>query len=500
MKKAFCILAAVFFCLCMTEGEARAAAETVEVNLPEARQECVFEVRWEETETEAQVRITGPDGSVYGTEETPDRVTEMEGAAYFYIGDAAAGRWQVTVEGDSLGNVEVNAGSLPQSLKIDSFTVTENGRGIYEASWSVSDCPEDVTVEIFADTDQQGYDGTRAASGGRGPSGTLSFDMPGVDSGYYYFYITVAQDSGIFNSAYCDTAFFYDNINGGDKLSNVTASLLNRDVYMSWTGEENGFYRVMLFDPDTKLLLASTETEETSCVLSMPEGYDRVLAAAASWKNEQLGRFDVFEISADSAVEASVAYPEEQATNQSVIFAEVSYSGNCTVSATRNGELLMENETAQGRYEIHLLEGDNAVVFLITDEAGNTASFLKDIYLDSTPPQLSLKRNLDKISTGESYIYVEGYTEAGVTLTCNGEPVELAGSYFSFRQPLSFGTNEIVLTATDVAGNEARYSAEVSRPFWRAGIVKWILLAAAAAALIALETVILVRGKRRSRR
>ena len=30
MKKAFCILAAVFFCLCMTEGEARAAAETVE--------------------------------------------------------------------------------------------------------------------------------------------------------------------------------------------------------------------------------------------------------------------------------------------------------------------------------------------------------------------------------------------------------------------------------------------------------------------------------------
>ena len=79
---------------------------------------------------------------------------------------------------------------------------------------------------------------------------------------------------------------------------------------MSWTWEENGLYRVMLFDPDTKLLLASTETEETSCVLSMPEGYDRVLAAAASWKDEQLGRFDVFEISADSAVEASVAYPE----------------------------------------------------------------------------------------------------------------------------------------------------------------------------------------------
>lgn len=52
----------------------------------------------------------------------------------------------------------------------------------------------------------------------------------------------------------------------------------------------------------------------------------------------------------------------------------------------------------------------------------------------------------------------------------------------------------------DAAGNEARYSAEVTRPFWSARIVKWIVLGAAAAVLILVETVILVKGKRRSRR
>lgn len=500
MKRAFGILAAVFLCLLAGKTAVNAATETVEVHLSEARQECIFEVRWEAAETEAQVRISAPDGTVYGTEETPDRVTRMAGAAYFYIGDAPDGEWEVSVSGDSLGDVDVNVGSLPQSMKIDSFSVEENGRGGYDASWSVSDCPEDVTVEIYADTDNQGYDGVLAASGGRGASGSLSFNMPSADSGYYYFYMTVSQGSGIFNSAYGKEAFFYDNPGGDDKLPDVKASMLNEDIYISWTGEESGIYRVMLFDPDTKLVISSTETEEDSCVLPMPEGYDRVLAAAASYRNESLGRFDVIEVSSGSAVQATVTYPEEQATNQSVIYADVSYSGECRVSATRNGVLLMEDETVQGKYEISLDEGDNAIVFLVEDAQGNTATFLKNIYLDTTPPQLSLKRNLDQVKTGDAYIYVEGYTEAGATLTCNGQTVELVGSYFSYRQSLSYGKNEIVLTAVDAAGNEARYSAEVTRPFWSARIVKWIVLGAAAAVLILVETVILVKGKRRSRR
>ena len=60
--------------------------------------------------------------------------------------------------------------------------------------------------------------------------------------------------------------------------------------------------------------------------------------------------------------------------------------------------------------------------------------------------------------------------------------------------------DRILLTATDAAGNEARYSAEVTRPFWSAGIVKWILLGILAAGLTATEIVLLIRAKRRSRK
>ena len=442
--------------------------------------------------------IVSPDGTVYGTEETPDRVTAMEGSAYIYIGDALSGEWQVTVTGESLGETEVHVGSLPQNMQIDSFTVTENGQGGYDASWSISDCPEAVSIAVYADTDRTGGDGVLAASGGSGASGTLSFSMPQLDSGYYYFYLTVTGEGGTFNEQYGDTAFFYDCPGGAEKLENVQVSLLNQDIYVSWMGEGRTC-RVMLFDPDTKLLLSSRETEDSSCQLSMPEGYERVLAAAADYSGGRTGRFNVYEVSLDQAVDASVAYPEEAATNQPVISAQVSYSGNCTVSATLNGKLVMEDQTAQGAYEIHLEEGDNALVFLIANERGNTAAFSKELCLDTTPPQLSLRKNLNSVTTDDSYIYVEGYTEAGAAVTCNGEPVELAGNYFSCRQPLSYGNNEIVLTAVDAAGNEARYTAEVSRPFWSAEVFRWIAFGALAAALAAVEILLLVRAKRRSR-
>ena len=283
MKKIIFFLTAAFFCLLAGGQETLAAAETVVAELDTDRQECIFEIRWEEEEAQAQIRITSPGGEVYGTEETPDSVTAMQGCAYFYIGEAQAGDWQVEITGEKLGEVEVNVGSLPQSMQILSFTVAENGRGGYDASWNISDCPENAEIAVYADTDNRGYDGQLIASGGSGPEGTLSFQMASLDSGYYYFYLTVTETGGIFNYQYGDTALFYDNTGGRNKLENTEASLLNRDVYVSWKGEENRTYRVMLFDPDTKLLLTSRETEETSCVLPMPEGYDRILAAAADY-------------------------------------------------------------------------------------------------------------------------------------------------------------------------------------------------------------------------
>lgn len=499
MKKVTGIFAAVLLCLLVFRLDVAGAAQAIEVDLDEARSDCIFQVKWEESDAKASVKIISPSGEIYGTGETPDQATVMQGAVYIYIGDAEAGEWTVQVTGDSLGDAEVTVGSLPQSMKVDLFTVTENGNGNYHAAWTISDCPEDVSVRIYANRSKEGYDGTEVSGVGQGPVGAMDFAMPDLDSGYYYFYVSVTADSGAFNYGYADTPFFFDNEGRPEKLSSVTAGLLDGDVYMSWEGEA-GTYRVMLFDPDTGELLASEITEDTTCLAAMPEGSSKVLAAAASYDYERLGRFDLYEVSAEQAVDASVTFPEESATNQAAVYADVVFSGSCTVSATLNGEVMLQDSVEQGKYSIELEEGDNTVIFLVTDEKGNTAAFLKELYLDSIAPQLSMKRNLSGVTTDDSYIYVEGYTEAGAALTCNGQEVELTGSYFSYKQPLSYGKNEIQVVAKDIAGNETRYTAAVKRPFWSMKFLKWIILGAAAVVLIIIETMVLVRGKRRSRR
>ena len=133
----------------------------------------------------------------------------------------------------------------------------------------------------------------------------------------------------------------------------------------------------------------------------------------------------------------------------------------------------MEGATEPGTYQVNLLDGENTLVFLVTAENGAVRSFQKELYVDSTPPQLSVKEDIDQTVTDQDAVYLEGYSEAGAMLFCNGQEVEMVGSYFSIRCPLETGDNEILLTAEDVAGNQSRYQAIVTRTVYRilAGIL-----------------------------
>ena len=49
----------------------------------------------------------------------------------------------------------MEAGQLPNSMVINSFSV-EAKDDKYIAKYSISDCPEQVQIEVFADTDNEG--------------------------------------------------------------------------------------------------------------------------------------------------------------------------------------------------------------------------------------------------------------------------------------------------------------------------------------------------------
>ncbi len=499
MKRLTGMITALLILIGVFGSNTYAATKTVDVILEEDCEKCVFSIVWENADQTAEVEVISPTGQKFGKTETPEQTTISDGGIYIHAGYAQAGTWKVVITGEKLGRVDVSAGELPGAMNIDRFEVDADGEGeglSYRAVWSVSDSAVDLNVEIYADQNSQGFDGTRVASFQSTPAGEGTFQLSNLDNGYYFFYIKVYDRIGAFSYRYADKAIAYENAGSPEKLEDVTAYCLNGDVYISWEGD-NDTYKVMLFSAATNELLFEEEIRGNSCVLAFPEGHEEVLAGVASYDRNRLGKFDFHKVSAKSLPEASVVYPEENVTNQTAIFAEVAFDQEYHVSATLNQDLLLENGDRAGKYQISLKEGNNDIVFMVSDDEGNMRTFLKTIYLDSIPPQLAIKHDINKVRTGDSHIYIEGYTEAGAVLYCNDEPVELVNNYFSLRYDLSLGRNEIVISAKDVAGNEALYSAEVNRTILTGSSLRWIIIGIIGVVLLLLEMIFLVKGVKR---
>lgn len=472
------------------------ASKPVEITLSEGLTNCVFTIEWENTEQTAEIEIVSPTGDRFGTLLTPERSTITEGRIYINVGDAPAGTWVVNITAQKLGKVDIWAGELPGSMNIDLFTVEALQDGSYKATWNVSDCPENLLIEIYADKDREGYNGVKVAYTSSKPTGDTTFQLYNLENGSYFFYIKVFIQEGLFSYAYTDKAFTYEDPRSPDKLPNVKVGLLNGDVYLTWEGNARE-YKVMLFSADGKELLAEETTEDNSLLLAFPKGATEVLAGVASYDYERLGKYDLYRITNANPLEATVTYPSEIFTNQTAVFAEVTFTGDYDVSATLNEELLLDKGDGPGKYQINLREGDNTIVFVISDNNGNMRTFLKEIYLDSTPPQLAINKDINKSRTGDSTILLEGYTEEGALLYCNDQPVELVKNYFSFKVDLGMGKNAIVLSAKDLAGNESLYSAEVTRVFLTEKTLRWMVLGLVGLALVVIEIVILVKGVKR---
>jgi hypothetical protein len=108
-------------------------------------------------------------------------------------------------------------------------------------------------------------------------------------------------------------------------------------------------------------------------------------------------------------------------------------------------------------YGVRLVEGRNDFVFFARDRAGNENTTAWTLYLDLTPPPLSVFQPRDGQVTNQSSVTVSGRTEPNATVGLNGKAVQAnPDGTFSAAVDLSVGPNFITVTASDAAGNEAR--------------------------------------------
>lgn len=139
---------------------------------------------------------------------------------------------------------------------------------------------------------------------------------------------------------------------------------------------------------------------------------------------------------------------------------------NITVSIEINGRRLAPDITSldNGSFSkmITLDDYDNIVKIIATDKYNNTTTVVRNVYYDkpdTIPPTLNIYSPEMNSYVGEDHITVSGQTEVGstVVITVNGKDqgnviVDTDGK-FSHKVELLPGVNEIIVKATDAAGN-----------------------------------------------
>ncbi|HEU5334335.1 MAG TPA: Ig-like domain-containing protein, partial [Terriglobales bacterium] len=111
-------------------------------------------------------------------------------------------------------------------------------------------------------------------------------------------------------------------------------------------------------------------------------------------------------------------------------------------------------------------EGVSQVSGTAMDKAGNSGQTTAFVSIDSTPPVISIASPASGSTMTSSLLTVSGsVSDAGsgiASVACDGTVVSLNSGAFSCNLTLSSGTNLVQVMATDVAGNSATTSLNVS--------------------------------------
>ncbi len=151
----------------------------------------------------------------------------------------------------------------------------------------------------------------------------------------------------------------------------------------------------------------------------------------------------------------SVTSPSAALTNVAALTVAGTTEAGATV--TVNGVAATVQGGGAFTASITLASGANTITVVATDAAGNAATVVKTITLDTTAPVVTVTAPTDNLATNRSTVVVTGTVDdATATVLVNGIQVhpDSTGAW-SVGMALTEGSNTITVSAVDPAGNQA---------------------------------------------
>ncbi len=215
-------------------------------------------------------------------------------------------------------------------------------------------------------------------------------------------------------------------------ISNVAFLLDGLDMTFAGTWNETSFVWSMPFD-------LSEGTHDLEIVIWDHAGF----STSYTW---------VFTVDT-TAPPLSVTSPAYALTNSAL--ATVAGATQAGAKLTVNGNLVTVGSGGAFSTTVTLVEGTNTLTVVATDLAGNSATVVKTVVLDTLPPAVAITSPSDGDPIAD-VVHVVGTAELGAHLTVNGVNVAVDSSG-GWNLDLSFagGSHTITATATDTAGNSA---------------------------------------------
>ena len=141
------------------------------------------------------------------------------------------------------------------------------------------------------------------------------------------------------------------------------------------------------------------------------------------------------------------------------------YYGELTEASLNGGAPVKPTPNGAYSFSLALTPGPNSFTLILKDYEGNASTLTRQVWLDSTPPQVTVTSPTDNASVTSAALTVTGTVtdDTGVTgVTVNGAAATLSGNTFSANVTLAAGANTIAVVATDKASRTTTVSRSVT--------------------------------------